>query len=129
MGRGNVLVGRQWLMQVHSAGHIISDGGCGCAGDVAKAFGGGADFVMMGGLLAGHDESDGDLIEGSTRLDCEVAQSHSEELSAPDGKRYKQFYGMSSSTAMHKHSGAVADYRASEGKTVKVTERIFKAQV
>src|SRR5208337_4616931 len=44
-------------------GHIISDGGCVYPGDVAKAFGGGADFVMIGGIFAGHDESGGKLVE------------------------------------------------------------------
>jgi GMP reductase len=73
-------------------GHIISDGGCTCAGDVAKAFGAGADFVMIGGMLAGHDQSGGEIIER-------------------DGKKYKLFYGMASATAMHKHHGKVADYR------------------
>jgi len=82
-------------------GHIISDGGCTCPGDVAKAFGAGADFVMLGGMLAGHDECLGEMIE-------------------KDGKKYKLFYGMSSDTAMHKYAGGVADYRASEGKTVEV---------
>jgi len=83
-------------------GHIIGDGGCKVPGDVAKAFGGGADFVMLGGMLAGHDESGGEMIE-------------------ENGKKYKLFYGMSSKTAMDKHSGGVAEYRASEGKTVKVS--------
>ena len=85
-------------------GQIVSDGGCACAGDVSKAFGGGADFVMIGGMLAGHDESGGELVE-------------------EDGKQFKLFYGMSSKTAMDKHSGGVANYRASEGKTVKVPYR------
>ena len=85
-------------------GQIISDGGCSTPGDVAKAFGAGADFVMLGGMLAGHDESGGATIE-------------------KDGKTYKQFYGMSSATAMDKHAGGVADYRASEGKTVEVPYR------
>lgn len=85
-------------------GRIISDGGCVNAGDVAKAFGGGADFVMLGGMLAGHDESGGQLIER-------------------DGQQFKLFYGMSSSTAMEKHAGGVAEYRASEGKTVEVPYR------
>merc|ERR1712159_174115 len=44
-------------------GHVISDGGCTCPGDVAKAFGAGADFVMLGGMLAGHDECAGDAME------------------------------------------------------------------
>ncbi|HAH22524.1 MAG TPA: GMP reductase [Prolixibacteraceae bacterium] len=85
-------------------GQIISDGGCSTPGDVAKAFGAGADFVMLGGMLAGHDESGGATIER-------------------DGKTYKQFYGMSSATAMDKHAGGVAEYRASEGKTVEVSYR------
>lgn len=84
--------------------HIISDGGCTCAGDVSKAFGGGADFVMLGGMLAGHIQSGGELI-------------------IKDGKQFKRFYGMSSQEAMVKHSGGVAEYRASEGKSVDVPFR------
>jgi GMP reductase len=85
-------------------GRIISDGGCKCAGDVAKAFGGGADFVMLGGMFAGHDESGGPLVER-------------------EGQHFKLYYGMSSDTAMKKHAGKVAEYRASEGKTVEVPYR------
>ncbi len=85
-------------------GQIISDGGCATPGDVSKAFGGGADFVMLGGMLAGHNQSGGETIERG-------------------GKKYRQFYGMSSSTAMDKHVGGVANYRASEGKTVEVPYR------
>ncbi|WP_284652102.1 GMP reductase [Flavobacterium terrisoli] len=88
-------------------GHIISDGGCATPGDVAKAFGAGSDFVMLGGMLAGHTESGGKLIE-------------------VNGEQFKQFYGMSSETAMKKHVGGVAEYRASEGKTVQVP---FKGDV
>ncbi|MBS7253477.1 GMP reductase [Flavobacterium branchiicola] len=88
-------------------GHIISDGGCTTPGDVAKAFGAGSDFVMLGGMLAGHTESGGELIE-------------------VNGEKFKQFYGMSSATAMDKHVGGVAEYRASEGKTVQVP---FKGNV
>ena len=88
-------------------GHIVSDGGCKIPGDLAKAFGGGADFVMLGGMLAGHTESGGELIEKK-------------------GEKFKSFYGMSSETAMNKHSGGVANYRASEGKTVEVP---FKGNV
>lgn len=82
-------------------GRIISDGGCCCPGDVVKAFGGGADFVMLGGMFAGHDESGGQLLERN-------------------GQQFKLFYGMSSVTAMDKHAGGVAEYRSSEGKTVEV---------
>lgn len=85
-------------------GHIISDGGCTCPGDVAKAFCAGADFVMLGGMLAGHEQSGGELIDRN-------------------GKKMKLFYGMSSSTAMRRYSGGVAEYRASEGKTVEVEYR------
>lgn len=80
-------------------GHVISDGGCVVPGDFAKAFGAGGDFVMAGGIFASHAESGGELVE-------------------IDGKLFKQFYGMSSSVAMNKHSGGVAEYRSSEGKAV-----------
>lgn len=82
-------------------GHIISDGGCTVPGDFSKAFGAGADFIMAGGYFAGHTESGGDLVE-------------------ENGEKFKLFYGMSSDTAMNKHSGGVANYRSSEGKTVKI---------
>jgi len=85
-------------------GHICADGGCTVPGDIAKAFAGGADFVMLGGMLAGHDECQGKIIE-------------------TNGKKYIEFYGMSSDTAMKKHHGGVAEYRASEGKTVMVPYR------
>eukprot|EP00914_Ancora_sagittata_P025924 GHVO01051209.1.p1 GENE.GHVO01051209.1~~GHVO01051209.1.p1 ORF type:complete len:272 (-),score=61.18 GHVO01051209.1:121-936(-) len=86
-------------------GMIISDGGCTSPGDVAKAFAAGADFVMMGGMLAGHEECGGDTV------------------SRPDGSLVKRFYGMSSHTAMEKYSGGVANYRSSEGRTVEVPFR------
>ena len=94
------------LMECADAAHglnamIISDGGACYPGDVAKAYGGGGDFVMLGSMFAGHEECPGDIIE-------------------EDGKTYKMFYGMSSDTAMNKHHGGVAKYRSSEGKTVKV---------
>lgn len=82
-------------------GLIISDGGCTTPGDVAKAFGAGADFVMLGGMLSGHDECGGEITE-------------------KNGRKTKVFYGMSSKTAMDKYVGGVADYRASEGLTVEV---------
>mmetsp|Transcript_164 Transcript_164/g.183 ORF Transcript_164/g.183 Transcript_164/m.183 type:complete len:370 (-) Transcript_164:177-1286(-) len=85
-------------------GHVISDGGCTCPGDFSKAFGAGADFIMSGGMFAGHDESGGELVE-------------------KDGRWFKSFYGMSSSVAMKKHSGGVANYRSSEGKAITVPYR------
>lgn len=86
-------------------GHVISDGGCTCPGDFAKAFGAGTDFVMAGGMFAAHDESGGEMELGD------------------DGKMYKAFYGMSSAVAMNKHAGGVANYRASEGKAVRLLYR------
>ena len=82
-------------------GHICTDGGITVPGDLAKAFGGGADFIMMGGMFAGHDESAGDLVD-------------------KNGAQFKRFYGMSSKPAMDKYAGGVAKYRASEGKEVLV---------
>lgn len=85
-------------------GQICADGGCVVPGDLAKAFGAGADFIMLGGMLAGHDECAGDLVER-------------------DGQQYKRFYGMSSKAAMDKYAGGVAKYRASEGKEVLIPYR------
>ena len=85
-------------------GRICADGGCTTSGDIAKAFGGGADFVMLGGMFAAHDECAGKTI-------------------TKDGKTMKQFYGMSSEQAMEKWSGGVAKYRASEGKEVFLPSR------
>ena len=79
--------------------HIIADGGCTCPGDVAKGFGAGADFVMLGGMLAGHKEGGGDIIDR-------------------DGKKFIEFYGSSSEEANEKHYGGLANYRSSEGKKV-----------
>jgi GMP reductase len=80
-------------------GHIIADGGCSVPGDVVKAFAAGADFVMLGGMLAGHKEGGASLFG------------------------HNKFYGMSSDTAMDLHNGGVANYRASEGKTVEIPYR------
>ena len=81
--------------------HIIADGGCTCPGDVAKGFGAGADFVMLGGMLAGHKEGGGDIIEDN-------------------GTKFIEFYGSSSEEANEKHYGGLANYRSSEGKKVKI---------
>ena len=87
---------------VHGLGaQLCSDGGCVVPGDVAKAFAAGADFVMLGGMFAGHDECGGEIVELK-------------------GKQFKRFYGMSSTEAMVRHRGSVDDYRSSEGKSVDV---------
>ena len=84
--------------------HIIADGGCTCPGDVSKGFGGGADFVMLGGMLAGHDEGKGKIIKSN-------------------GSKYIEFYGSSSIVANKKHYGGLSDYRGSEGRAVRVKYR------
>tara|TARA_B100000575_G_C22989056_1_gene570397 strand:+ start:32 stop:499 length:468 start_codon:yes stop_codon:yes gene_type:complete len=81
-------------------GHVIADGGCIHPGDVAKAFGAGAHFVMLGGMLAGHDESEGEIVDGKV-----------------------QFYGMSSNAAMSKHGSRKDGYRGAEGKVVQIPHR------
>jgi len=84
-------------------GHIIADGGCTVAGDVVKAFAAGADFVMLGSMLAGHKEG--------------LPAGYTDTL---EGQSLVDFYGMSSKSAMDLHNGGVANYRASEGKHVKL---------
>ena len=83
--------------------YIMSDGGITCPGDLAKAFGAGADFVMIGGVFSGHDENPGEIIE-------------------EDGEKYKFFYGMSSNYAMKNNyaSNNNKNYRSSEGREIKV---------
>lgn len=87
-------------------GHIISDGGCTGPNDIAKAFGGGAHFVMLGGMLSGHDQSGGDISESKDSLG--------------QIKKYKLFYGMSSSYAQDKYNGGLKHYRSSEGKVKRI---------
>lgn len=104
-------------------GHIIADGGCTCPGDVAKAFAGGADYVMLGGMLAGHDQGGGDIItkiyetDEVTKIDDGFYESVYEE------KQFVQFYGMSSNAANKKHFGGLKEYRSSEGREVFVPYR------
>jgi len=105
-------------------GHIIADGGCTCPGDIAKAFGAGADFVMLGGMLAGHDEGGGEVVIKRYKTGEYNRSIVGETYGAVyNDKSFVQFYGMSSDTAMNKHSGGVADYRSSEGRTVEVTHK------
>ena len=95
-------------------GHIIADGGCTCPGDVAKAFAGGADFVMLGGMLAGHNEGGGEVI---------TKTYNTTEVGVVEEKQFVQFYGMSSDAANTKHFGGLKDYRSSEGREVLVPYR------
>ena len=110
-------------------GHIMADGGCVCPGDVAKAFGAGADFVMMGGMFAGHDEGGGKRIVKFFNPNGEQFIGSTDPKGLPNyefcahKKEFVEFYGMSSDTAMDKHHGGVANYRSSEGRTVEVPYR------
>ena len=88
-------------------GHIIADGGCNSSGDIVKAFAAGADFVMIGGMLAGHNECDGELV-------------YEDDNPEPVGMK---FYGMASKTAMDRHGHSNREYRGEEGKTVTVPYR------
>jgi GMP reductase len=106
-----------------TGGLICSDGGCTTPGDVSKAFGAGADFVMLGGMLAGHDESGGHLITEIYETEQVIYDDGTSLGNLEVKKHFKTFYGMSSDTAMNKYNGGVAEYRASEGKTVKVPYR------
>ena len=114
-------------------GHIIADGGCTTPGDVAKAFAAGADFVMLGGMLAGHDEGGGEVItkhyatgeyvkEHDDGMNGEIP-SRDTFLPVFEQKQFVQFYGMSSKSANEKHFGGLKDYRSSEGRTVLVPYR------
>ncbi|MDC0002638.1 GMP reductase [bacterium] len=100
-------------------GHIIADGGCTCPGDVAKAFAGGADFVMLGGMLAGHDQGGGEVITKKYITD-EMSTGATRKI---EEKKFVQFYGMSSDAANTKHFGGLKDYRSSEGREVLVPYR------
>jgi GMP reductase len=88
-------------------GHVMSDGGCTVPGDIAKAFGAGADFVMLGGMLAGHKECEGEILM--------VGSLEPQEM--------MEFYGMSSEEAQIKYYGEKESYKASEGKKVQVPYR------
>ena len=101
-------------------GHIIADGGCTCPGDVAKAFAAGADFVMLGGMLAGHDEGGGEVITKKYITDEFQDDGRTRKF---DEKQFVQFYGMSSDAANTKHFGGLKDYRSSEGREVLVPYR------
>ena len=96
-------------------GHIIADGGCTCPGDVVKAFAGGADFVMLGGMFAGHDEGGGNIINKHYETN-ELDMSYNKKITVE--KKFIQFYGMSSDAANVKHFGGLKDYRSSEGREV-----------
>ena len=105
-------------------GHIIADGGCTCPGDVSKAFAAGADFVMLGGMLAGHDEGGGEVITKYYSTNEHFFMSKNDSYQPViENKKFVQFYGMSSDAANTKHFGGLKDYRSSEGREVLVPYR------
>lgn len=103
-------------------GHIVADGGCTTSGDVAKAFGAGADFVMLGGMLSGHEECEGDW-----EYEYKSTKGFWQPIDpgTPSEKRKKslKFFGMSSKEAMEKFNGGKCEYKASEGRCVSVPYR------
>lgn len=103
-------------------GHIIADGGCTCPGDLAKAFAAGADYVMLGGMLAGHDEGGGEVITRYYKSG-EVTQTENGWEDVIEERKYVQFYGMSSRAANEKHFGGLKEYRSSEGREILVPYR------
>ena len=100
-------------------GHICADGGCRMPGDVVKAFAAGADFVMLGGMLAGTDECEGDW-EYEGWINTHIGRVQIGTSLDPDKKKSLKFYGMSSEEAMEAHNGGVGAYRTSEGKSESV---------
>jgi len=105
-------------------GHIIADGGCNSPGDIAKAFAGGSDFVMLGGMLAGHDEGEGKIITKTYRTDEIAPRGITANIRyVEEKKQFVQFYGMSSQAANNKHFGGLKEYRSSEGREVLVPYR------
>lgn len=115
-------------------GYVMSDGGCTTPGDIAKAFAAGADFVMLGGMFAGHDECENDVItryilshhkksENENPDDHTLSSNKNKYAPVYVEKKFKKFWGMSSTTAMKKHYGKHAKYRSSEGREVLVPSR------
>ena len=104
-------------------GHIIADGGCTCPGDVAKAFAGGADFVMLGGMLAGHDEGGGEIVTKHIATGGAYKTPEGTFIPYFEEQNFVQFYGMSSKAANDKHFDGLKEYRASEGREVFVPYR------
>lgn len=110
----------------HQVGGLIcSDGGITCPGDIGKAFGGGADFIMIGSLFAGTDEADGKIISkayktGEIKREYDLVDGRYDTFDVTEEKKFKQFYGMSSTIAQEKFGNGKPSYRASEGRVTLV---------
>ncbi len=103
-------------------GHVIADGGCTSPGDVAKAFAAGADFVMLGGMLAGHNEGGGEILTRFFKTG-EIEKGPDGWVDVVEERKFVRFYGMSSRAANNKHFGGLKEYRSSEGREVSVPYR------
>ena len=99
------------------SGHICADGGCRKSGDVVKAFAAGADFVMLGSMLAGTEECEG---EWNYQREITKNDSGGYDVGEKNVKKSLHFYGMSSEYAMEAHNDGVGTYRTSEGKSMSV---------
>jgi len=109
---------------VHEAGGLLcADGGCTVPGDICKSLCAGADFVMLGGMLAGHEESGGDLCSKSFQTNEVENTSQDTRALRVEEKQFKTFYGMSSTYAQEKFYGGLKKYRAGEGKVVELPFR------
>lgn len=104
-------------------GHVIADGGCTSPGDVAKAFAAGADFVMLGGMLAGHDEGGGEILTRYFKNGEVDKGQDGQWIDLIEERKFVRFYGMSSRAANEKHFGGLKEYRSSEGREVSVPYR------
>ena len=100
---------------------IILDGGMRTPGDVAKAFCANSDMVMIGGMFAGTDECDGEIIEKTFKLDeCDWNKEFGGWFNRYVIKQFKVFYGMSSEYAQEQHGAGMKEYRSSEGRVEEV---------
>ena len=103
-------------------GFVVADGGCTCTGDIVKAFAGGADFVMLGGMLAGTDQGGGKVVRKAYTQD-EFDVNDDEVIQDTKSWKFKEFvefYGMSSKKANDIHFGGLKDYRTAEGRELMI---------
>lgn len=99
---------------------IILDGGMRSSGDVCKAFCANSDMVMIGGMFAGTDECEGDIITRKFRTNLVGEDSEGNFVDIIEEKKYKLFYGMSSDYSQEQHLGGKKEYRTSEGRVEEV---------
>ena len=104
-------------------GFVVADGGCTCTGDIVKAFAGGADFVMLGSMLAGTDQGGGNVIEKhyvTNEIEYTSEDYPKSYELVRETKKFVEFYGMSSKKANEIHFGGLKDYRTAEGRELMI---------